>query len=301
DIHWAFSESWMGVFGVLPIITGKDILAHSFILYFRSPVFATMFDGPMAPKGENGEKPVIKINDERISAKDFRTFLLFLYDNKSRITGDNAFALLNMAKMYDVPELFRLCEEYLTRSLTSENVVTIANSASIFHDSQILKNAAEFIVTKSDVLLNEQKYYGMNSEVFSAVLQQDKILNLKNLVLCHPGSGHTNGICRYQYCRTAIVFPTVVDLFNVMLKWGQNQCKIKNLEETPENLREICESCLPFIRFPTMTIDELSTVVYQAKVLDLSVLALILIDANNFAKNQTANESTFSKVKRIFR
>uniref|UniRef100_A0AC34RKD9 BTB domain-containing protein n=1 Tax=Panagrolaimus sp. JU765 TaxID=591449 RepID=A0AC34RKD9_9BILA len=137
-------------------VNGEDILAHSFILYFRSPVFATMFDGPMAPKSENGEKPVIKIDDERISADNFRVFLKYLYSDQIDITGDSAFSLLNLAKMYDVASLVKLSEEFLTKNLTSENVVTIANSASIFHDSEIFKIAVEFIVTKSDVLFKEE-------------------------------------------------------------------------------------------------------------------------------------------------
>uniref|UniRef100_A0AC34QTI3 BTB domain-containing protein n=1 Tax=Panagrolaimus sp. JU765 TaxID=591449 RepID=A0AC34QTI3_9BILA len=279
------------------LVAGEMIPAHVFALYFRSPVFKTMFDGPMAPKSENGEKPVIKIDDERITAANFKIFLKFLYNNKAEITGDNAFALLNMAKMYDVPDLFRLCEEFLTKSLTSENVVTIANSASIFHDSAILKNAAEFIAKMPDVLKNEQKYSGMNSEVFSAVLKQDKISALMD---SYCRANHPSYATMYScsYCGRASF--KELDLFNLMLKWGKNQCKLKNLEENPENLREILKSCLPFIRFPIMTVDELSTVVYPTKLLKKSVMATIFVDAINFAKGKTTNESPFSKVKRGF-
>uniref|UniRef100_A0AC34QTK1 BTB domain-containing protein n=1 Tax=Panagrolaimus sp. JU765 TaxID=591449 RepID=A0AC34QTK1_9BILA len=278
-------------------VGGEDILAHSLILYFRSPVFKTMFDGPMAPKGENDEKPVIKINDERISAKDFRTFLLFLYNNKAEITGENAFALLNMAKMYDVAELFRLCEEFLTKSLTSENVFTIANSASIFDDSEVFKTAVEFIVTKSDVLRNEQKYYEINNEVLCAVLKQDKIPTLMDPYCRANHPSHVNG-SNCSYCGRATA--TEVDLFNLMLKWGKNQCKLKNLEENPENLREILKSCLPFIRFATMSCYELSNVVYPTKLLDNAVMATIFVDVVNLAQHRTTNESPFSKVKRSF-
>uniref|UniRef100_A0AC34R654 BTB domain-containing protein n=1 Tax=Panagrolaimus sp. JU765 TaxID=591449 RepID=A0AC34R654_9BILA len=279
-------------------VDGETIPAHSLILYFGSPVFATMFDGPLAPKSENGEKPVIKIDDERISAENFKLFLGFLYTDKVEITGDNAFALLNMAKMYDVESLVELCEDFLTKRLMPENVVTIANSASIFHDSEIFKIAVEFIVTKSDVWKDEQKYYEMNDEVLSAVLKQDKILNLKDLILCHPPYGYMNGMCRV--CYRAIPLPSEVDLFNLMLKWGKTQCKIKNLEENPENLREVLKSCLPFIRFPTMTILELRDTVYPTKLLDGAAMAAVFVDAINFAQNQTTNESTFSKVRRSF-
>uniref|UniRef100_A0AC34QTS3 BTB domain-containing protein n=1 Tax=Panagrolaimus sp. JU765 TaxID=591449 RepID=A0AC34QTS3_9BILA len=279
------------------LVAGEMIPAHVFALYFRSPVFATMFDGPMAPKSENGEKPIIKIDDPRITAENFKLFLGFLYNNKAEITGDNAFELLNMAKMYDVTELFKLCEDFLTKSLTSENVVTIANSASIFHDSEILKNVAEFIATKSDVLKNE-KHYEMNNEVLSAVLKQDKISALMDPYCRTNHPSYTTGYS-CSYCGRAT--PKEVDVFNLMLEWGQNQCKVKNLEENPENLREILKSCLPFIRFPIMTVDELSTVVYPTKLLKKSVMATIFVDASNLAKGKTTNESTFSKIKRSFR
>uniref|UniRef100_A0AC34Q0S0 BTB domain-containing protein n=1 Tax=Panagrolaimus sp. JU765 TaxID=591449 RepID=A0AC34Q0S0_9BILA len=302
-------------------VDGENILAHSLIVNFWSPVFKTMFDESKAPKDENDEKPVIKINDERISAKDFRTFLLFLYNNKAEITGqnafallnmakmydvtdlfklceefltkiitrDNAFALLNIAKMYDVPDLFKLCEEFLTKMLDSENVVAIANYASTFHNSEVFKNAVEFIATKSFVLRNEQKYFGMNNEVFSAVLKQDKISTLMDQCsLCHL---RVNGNRCSLGGRAA---PTEIDLFNLMLKWGQNQCKLKNLEETPENLREVLKSCLPFIRFPTMTIDELTDIVYPTKLLDDTTMLAVFVDANKFARKMPDFTDAFS-------
>uniref|UniRef100_A0AC34PVN8 BTB domain-containing protein n=1 Tax=Panagrolaimus sp. JU765 TaxID=591449 RepID=A0AC34PVN8_9BILA len=146
------------------LVNGDNILAHKFILYFRSPVFQTMFDGPMAPKSVNGEKPVIPINDPRISAENFKLFLEFLYSGEVEITGDNVFVLLNMAEMYNIESLFKLCEEFLTDNLNSENVISVANSASIFDNSKIFKEAINFIKT-SGILKQNEQFCLMNEKV----------------------------------------------------------------------------------------------------------------------------------------
>uniref|UniRef100_A0AC34PVR7 BTB domain-containing protein n=1 Tax=Panagrolaimus sp. JU765 TaxID=591449 RepID=A0AC34PVR7_9BILA len=227
------------------LVNGEKILAHKFILYFRSPVFKTMFDGPMAPRSVKGEKPVIKIDDERISAENFKLFLEFLYSDKVKITGDNVFELLNMGKMYDIESLVKLCEQFLTKNLNDGNVVTIANSASIFDDSKIFRKAINFI-KRSNVLERSEKFCLMNETVLLEVLKTGT-----------ENSG--NDPDNYNWGS----FPSCseIKLFQMLLKWGQNQCKIQEMEENSENMRNILESFLPLIRFPTMSVDELITIV----------------------------------------
>uniref|UniRef100_A0AC34R9B2 BTB domain-containing protein n=1 Tax=Panagrolaimus sp. JU765 TaxID=591449 RepID=A0AC34R9B2_9BILA len=274
-------------------VDDENIFAHKLIVGYRSSVLKTIINASLAPKSENGEKPVIKIDDERISAKDFRTFLLFLYCNKVDVRDlEHAFTLMYLAKKYEDIHLYQFCEEYLKReiNLTSVNVVTIANSASVFHDSEVFKTAIEFIATKG-ILMNERKYFGMNSEVLSAVLKQDKIL---------PCSTYTTYGIGGKCDNCELAPPKEIELFDIMLKWGQNQLEMKKMTKNPKKLRKVLKSCLPFIRFPVMTVDELSTIVYPTKLLEKSVMAAVFVDSNNFAKGTTTNESTFSKVKRSF-
>uniref|UniRef100_A0AC34RK09 BTB domain-containing protein n=1 Tax=Panagrolaimus sp. JU765 TaxID=591449 RepID=A0AC34RK09_9BILA len=229
------------------MVNGEKILAHKFILYFRSPVFKTMFDGPMTPKSARGGKPTIKIDDSRISAENFKLFLGFLYTDKVKITGDNVFELLNMAKMYDIESLVKLCEEFLTNNLNFENVVTIANSASIFDDSKIFKEAINYIQA-SDVMRRSEKFCLMNETVLREVLTMGTETSVND----------PYGTKRYRYSYPRC---SEIELFQMLLKWGQNQCKIQQLEENPENMKKILEPFLPLIRFPTMTIEQLTTIV----------------------------------------
>uniref|UniRef100_A0AC34Q0U9 BTB domain-containing protein n=1 Tax=Panagrolaimus sp. JU765 TaxID=591449 RepID=A0AC34Q0U9_9BILA len=270
-------------------VNGKKILADKFVLYHRSPVFATMFDGPLAPKSENGEKPVIPINDESITAENFKIFLLYLYSDKAEVTGDNAFTLMNLGKMYDVPSLISFVGKFLINNLTSENVVTIANSASIFNDDEILKNSVDFITKKCDVLKSEQQFCQLNEQVLSMVLNKDE-----GNLFCHSSSVE-NGLC--HICGNAPTF-SEIDLFKMLLKWGENQCITKGIQPIPQNLKTVLKEFLPLIRFPTMTINQLVTVVYPTKLFDASAMWNMTIDAQNLIDGQPTSKSGFSYVKR---
>uniref|UniRef100_A0AC34RJD0 BACK domain-containing protein n=1 Tax=Panagrolaimus sp. JU765 TaxID=591449 RepID=A0AC34RJD0_9BILA len=210
----------------------------------------------MAPKGENGEKPVIKIDDERISAANFRIFLKFLYTDQIEITGDNVFPLLNMAKMYDVPPLVKSCEEFLTKNLNVENAIIIANAAFLYENSAIFTKAIDYIVKSSAILKTEQKFCQMTSELLSEVLKQDRKKFAQDFLQ----------IRRRDYCMNCqqpreSFTSSEISIFDMVLKWGKNKCKIQELEENPENLKNILETFLPLIRFSTMTADELISVV----------------------------------------
>uniref|UniRef100_A0AC34Q780 BACK domain-containing protein n=1 Tax=Panagrolaimus sp. JU765 TaxID=591449 RepID=A0AC34Q780_9BILA len=238
---------------------------------------------------ENGEKPVIPINDERITAENFKTFLLYLYSDKAEVTGDNAFTLMNLGKMYDVPSLISFVGEFLISNLTSENVVTIANSASIFNDTTVLKNSVDFIMKNSNVLKSEQQFFQLNEQVLSMVLNKDK-----GNLFCHSSSVE-NGLC--HICGNAPTF-SEIDLFKMLLKWGENQCITKGIQPIPQNLKTVLKEFLPLIRFPTMTINELVNVVYPTKLFDSYVMWNMTIDAQNLIDGQPTNKSGFSHVKR---
>uniref|UniRef100_A0AC34R911 BTB domain-containing protein n=1 Tax=Panagrolaimus sp. JU765 TaxID=591449 RepID=A0AC34R911_9BILA len=297
------------------VVNGETILADKFILYYRSPVFATMFNGPMAPKSENGEKPVIKIDDSRISAEDFKLFLGFLYSDKVDITGENAFALLNMGRMYEVESLVKLCDEFLTKNLNSENVITIANSASVFDDSDIYAESINFIQT-SDVLKSDENFCQMNEAVLSEVLEMDEgelfcekhcEPNKRQCYSCKKSFdasfkqcplSHSLGSINHCFKCSNSNTLTEIKLFQKLLKWGQNQCKIKKMRQNPEHMKKILEPFLKLIRFPTMSIRDLTTFVYRTKLLDDSTFAAAVVAAQNVIDGEDQNPSPFSNVKR---
>uniref|UniRef100_A0AC34Q9P6 BTB domain-containing protein n=1 Tax=Panagrolaimus sp. JU765 TaxID=591449 RepID=A0AC34Q9P6_9BILA len=269
-------------------VNGENIPAHIVQFTFHSPVFKAMLSDVWIPEGENGEKPVIPIDDDRVSAENFKLLLGFLYTGEVNITDDNAFALLNVAKMYDVESLVKRCEELLKRNLNDENVIDVAKRVSIFADSTIFKDAVDFLTKRTNLFLSPEKFIELNADV------------LLEVVKCEEG----NLICRPKIvdgisvlCNKLAGFPES-QLFNMLLLWAKNECKIQQKEDNSENVKVILEPFLPWIRFPTMTVEFLTTVVYPWKLLDSDTLLRIIVDAQHVSQGIESNESSFSRLKR---
>jgi len=58
-----------------------------------------------------------------------------------------------------------------------------------------------------------------------------------------------------------------VELFEIVLAWAKEECKRKELEGTPENLRQVLQHILPHIRFPVMTTEDVAISVTPSGVL----------------------------------
>uniref|UniRef100_A0AC34Q7T4 Uncharacterized protein n=1 Tax=Panagrolaimus sp. JU765 TaxID=591449 RepID=A0AC34Q7T4_9BILA len=87
----------------------------------------------------------------------------------------------------------------------------------------------------------------MNERVLRAVLESDE-----GNLLCYSNDMKKDG----ENATTPPDFQENV-LFELVMKWGRNQCKIRGLDQTPENVKTILEPFLPLIRFPTMTTEQL--------------------------------------------
>uniref|UniRef100_A0AC34R8G7 BACK domain-containing protein n=1 Tax=Panagrolaimus sp. JU765 TaxID=591449 RepID=A0AC34R8G7_9BILA len=219
--------------------------------------------------------------------------------------------------MYDVKLLVKLCEEFLTKNLTSGNVVTISNSASVFDDSEIYTKSIAFIQTSYHVLKSDENFCQMNEAVLSKVLKMHwgKLFcekhcepNKKQCLACEasfdaffdkcPLSFHDLGaVNQCYYCMNSNTL-TEIDLFQKLLKWGQNQCKRQQLEENPKNMKKILQPFLALIRFPVMPIRDLTTIVYPTKLLDDSAFATAVVAAQNVIDGKDENPSPFSNRKR---
>jgi len=57
------------------------------------------------------------------------------------------------------------------------------------------------------------------------------------------------------------------NLFSALVKWGKAECKRTDLEDKPNNLRNILEEEIPFIRFPVMSLEDVSSIVIPTQLL----------------------------------
>jgi len=63
-----------------------------------------------------------------------------------------------------------------------------------------------------------------------------------------------------------------IALFNAAVKWGKAEAKKQNKDEKPEVLQKLLEDVLPLIRFPTMEVAEIASIVAPTGVLEQAQL-----------------------------
>lgn len=105
----------------------------------RSSVFAAMFRNEMAEKKTN------EVFIEDCDTESFQEFLQYLYTGRiENITFDMAYHLYTTADKYDVQKLKKFCVQYMSRSVTAENVCDIAVLAEELGEMVLLDSAQQF-------------------------------------------------------------------------------------------------------------------------------------------------------------
>ena len=121
-------------------VNGKDFYAHKNMLAARSSIFTAMFEHEMAEKISN----TVKITD--IDHQVFEEVLRYIYTGKtSSLTDEIAMELLVAADKYELDRLKIICEVFMGKNITKNNVTNILIVADA-HRSILLKTRAiEFI------------------------------------------------------------------------------------------------------------------------------------------------------------
>ncbi|KHJ87929.1 BTB/POZ domain protein [Oesophagostomum dentatum] len=151
-------------------IVGKDdmrqrIPAHKFVLSIGSVVFDAMFNGGLTP--QNSRDPLeIELPDVEVPA--FRALLRFLYSDEVEIGPESVMTTLYTAKKYAVPAMETACVEFLKQSLGADNAFMLLTQARLFDEPQLAKLCLEIIDKNTYEALNGEAYKG---EVFKAVVR----------------------------------------------------------------------------------------------------------------------------------
>ncbi|KAJ8673377.1 hypothetical protein QAD02_004639 [Eretmocerus hayati] len=121
------------------IVEGREILAHKNIIANKTPVFTAMFDHDMKESDQN----IVKITD--ISYNAMYELLRFVYAGKIKDMASNAEDLLIASEKYLIKELKMLCEDFLSKNLTSGNVVHHLNLANMYNAAHLRAEGIKFI------------------------------------------------------------------------------------------------------------------------------------------------------------
>lgn len=202
DVHFEFNKK-------------RKVLAHKLILAASSPVFHTMFFGPIS---EKGLIETIVVSDT--SASVFREFLQFFYLNEVYLTIENVEGVTRLAEKYEVHDCLQICTEFLAEH-TSIDSVCLAYQLAINRNNEKLMRTFEKIIS-----------------IFPLkVFKSNGFLNCKQIVLKH--------ILQLDY-----LLCEEIDVLNACLRWAEFGCKKLGLDENQsENLKAQLSDCFHLIRF----------------------------------------------------
>lgn len=129
------------------LVEGKEVFANRAILAVRSEYFDVLLYGGMREsfKDEEGGMKPIELQD--VSHAVFLKVIEYLYtDNVSELTWDLSVPLLIASEQFMLDRLKALCEDFIRKEITVENVIGVLIAAHR-HNAVGLKDIAmEFIL-----------------------------------------------------------------------------------------------------------------------------------------------------------
>ena len=195
---------------------------HKLILASTSPVFHSMFCGPMA--GRENELDFSHYGN----ADCISEFLRFIYTDEILLKWENVFQILNLAKCYLIPCLQAKCIKFIEESVTEENALVTLQQSLAFHENAATKKSLGIIADKASEILKEDLFLSLNLATLKAILMLEA-LNIEE-----------------------------VDLFLAVDKWCENQLTTEGSEICAESKRKVLGDAVYLIRFPTMTLMDIA-------------------------------------------
>ncbi|XP_055347784.1 BTB/POZ domain-containing protein 6-like [Paramacrobiotus metropolitanus] len=206
--------------------------AHKYVLSISSAVFDTMFYGAMAADAASKEESD-GVDDARnkdeleipeILPEAFGNMLSFMYtDCVENLSEENAFQTLYCAQKYDLPLLSEQCTAFLLRQLKAENCLLNLENAMFLDAESVVEKCLEFVDGAGQAVLQSEQLVAVKHATLALIVNRNSLDVDENVV------------------------------YTAVEKWAKEFCKQKDLEPTPENLREVLGEILRCVRFPLMT------------------------------------------------
>ncbi|XP_037025320.1 BTB/POZ domain-containing protein 3-like [Bradysia coprophila] len=197
----------------------EKIPAHKNVLASFSPVFYAMFLGPIK------ETERVKIVDS--SPEAFKEFLTFFYLEEVKLTMENMAEVVRLCDKYDMNEHL---ENYASSHIGQVAIEDIcwAYQLAVLAKHDPLKSFCEKIICAfPDDVFKSESFLNCNREVLKQILQFEAL----------P-------------CKET-------EVFQACIAWVTHDCQQNGIEINSKNLKTQLGDCFYFIRFNTMSNDEL--------------------------------------------
>jgi len=224
---------------------GKEkerIGAHKVILATRSPVFEAMLY-PAFPQQALQEKEKEKEDDKAaekaaarrrkgqveieihgIKASTFRALLEGVYSDKPPLSPQNISELSRAAKKYQLSGVRQACETFLKKGIKVDNCLEWFSKA----ESKSAERRAALCIIEDKC---------------PKVIKSDEWLTLKADDLAEIAQSNLLAVEEDQF-------------WEAVLHWADAEIARQELKSTPENKKTVLKHVLPYIRFPTMDMEQ---------------------------------------------
>ena len=159
---WKFSD-------VVLVVEGEKLHVHRSTLAIWSPVFDIMFTS-----GLQGEEQC-RIPLPGKKANEIKLLLQIMYDtswNRSIVTEENYYFLLDLAHEYQIASIIQLCEDFLVSMVErkrDEGVLTVLLVGQKYGLQTLLKSC---VSEARNLSLNELKRHNKRGEINLEIYQQ---------------------------------------------------------------------------------------------------------------------------------
>ena len=207
------------------------IPAHKFVLAIGSPVFETMFYGPLPETKDSIEMP-------DADYESLLEFFRFMYSDGVNLSGSNVMGVFYLAKKYMVPSLVDKCSKYLQDNLKSSNVFSILPSAEKYEEKNLVDRCWKVIDKQTELALKSDGFGEIERSLLETVVKRDT-LTIEE-----------------------------IELFKAVDLWATKECERQRLTADGSVKRGMLgEEIVKAIRFPTMKHEEFASVVLDTDLL----------------------------------
>src|SRR6218665_800257 len=171
----------------------------------------------------------------------------YIYCEVLTVNDETAASLLYAAKKYMVSKLVRECQNYLSGSLSVNNVIEFLEQSLLFHDDELKSKCLKLLVWNAKAVLTGTKIMAASTQSVETILDMDIISALE------------------------------VVLYETCFAWDKQQLKIEGSTEDPteQDIRKELGDLLYKIRFSTMELTEFAELTEGKNVLTGEEKALV--------------------------
>ncbi|KAK9510311.1 hypothetical protein O3M35_005121 [Rhynocoris fuscipes] len=237
-----------------------EIKCHKLVLSVSSPVFEALFFGGLSKKSDEP----IRVPD--IDAGTFRTLLMYLYSDSLKLGRvDDAGRLLYAAKKYLIPQLGRLCLEYLLDRTCIQTLWEVLAIGESLDEEELIE-----AVLKIMCRFRTHVWYNKSEKLSLSMIK--RLLNEPSMNMSEE------------------------ELWLIVLDWAKDDCAARGMTPIGRNIREalIREKLLEKIRFLIFSSENFRKHVLETDILTEKEIDSIakVIDADEFQiKTKDTKES----------